>query len=273
MSSLNDISRVAERIERDAWLDLFAAAPDHVRERLGLASTAVAGMGLIGCRALPITELNRGMALGIDNDLSRDDMERAVAWLDANATAWALQIAPVGSSDLVQDSIHDRALVATGAGWAKFVWTDGTTEPLQTDAHVGRAEGLKAAEFGETVANGFGLPAECGDWFASLVGRPSWHCFLATVDGKAAGGGTMYVRDNAAWLGITGTLPEYRNRGIQRGLLYARTKAAIAMGADLQTNETGQPNDRGDTGFSSYRNQERAGFNRIYVRPNFKRAQ
>jgi GNAT superfamily N-acetyltransferase len=273
VSSLIDTRRVAESVERDAWLDLFAAAPDHVRERLGLASMKLASMGLIGCRALPITELNRGMAIGIDSKLSRDDLERAVAWLDANATAWALQVAPVASSDLVKDYIQDLALVASGAGWAKFVWTDGTTEPLQTEAHVSRAESAKAPEFGATVAEAFGLPAECGDWFASLVGRPAWHCFLATVDGKAAGGGTMYVRDNAAWLGITGTLPKYRNRGIQRSLLYARTKAAIAMGADLLTNETGQPNNRGDAGFSSYRNQERAGFNRIYVRPNFKRAQ
>ncbi|NDV89253.1 hypothetical protein GTW51_21560 [Aurantimonas aggregata] len=273
MSSLQDINRVVEMIERDAWLDLFAAAPDHVRDGLGLASVAYAGMGLLGCRALPITELNRAMAVGIERELLREDLEAAVAWLDANATAWALQVSPIVRSEIVRDYTNDVPLVATGTGWAKFVRTDAASTPLRVDAQVTRADRASAAVFGRTVANGFGLPAECADWFATLVDRPSWHCFLATVDGEAAGGGTMYVRDNAAWLGITGTLPIYRNRGIQRGLLDARIKVAVAMGADIQTDETSQPKDREDPGFASYRNQERVGFRRLYVRPNLKRPQ
>lgn len=273
MSGLQDIGRAAELIERDAWQDLFAAAPDHVRDDLGLASMTIAGTGLLGCRAIPITELNRAMAVGVERELAREDLDTVIAWLDANATAWALQVAPFLQSDVVRAYADDASLTATGAGWAKFVRTDAALEPLRSDAQVDRADAASAVTFGKTVANGFGLPAQCADWFAALVDRPSWHCFLATVDGEAAGGGTMYIRDDAAWLGIAGTLPAYRNRGIQRSLLDARVRAAIAMGTALQTNETGQPNDRDDPGFSSYRNQERAGFSRIYVRPNFKRTQ
>ncbi|NDV89382.1 hypothetical protein GTW51_22240 [Aurantimonas aggregata] len=80
-----------------------AAAPGHVRDRLGLANTTIAGMGLLGCRALPITELNRATAVGIERELLREELEAAVAWLDANAPAWALQVAPIVTSEIICD--------------------------------------------------------------------------------------------------------------------------------------------------------------------------
>jgi GNAT superfamily N-acetyltransferase len=265
------IERSAELIERDAWLDLFAATPDHVRESLGLASTTVAGMGLLGCRAIPITELNRAMAVGIEGELSRDDLNEAVAWLDANATGWALQVAPFVTADVVQAFLAQVSLTAAGTGWAKFARTDGASEPLRGTMEVARVDAASAASFGSAVAGGFGLPAPCADWFAALVDRPSWHCFLAIADGTVAGGGTMYVRDDAAWLGIASTLPAFRSQGVQRSLLHRRIAAAAEMGARVETSETGQPGEGQEAEFPSFRNMWRAGFERLYVRPNFKR--
>jgi GNAT superfamily N-acetyltransferase len=270
-SKMGAIERSAELIERDAWLDLFAAAPDHVRESLGLARTTVAGMGLLGCRAIPITELNRAMAVGIEEEPSRNDLDEAVAWLDANATGWALQVAPFVTADAVQAFIAQMSLTATGTGWAKFARTDEASEPLLGTIEVARADSASAASFGSAVAGGFGLPASCADWFAALVDRPSWHCFLAVADGTVAGGGTMYVRDDAAWLGIAGTLPEYRNQGVQRSLLQRRNAAATEMGVRVETSETGQPGEGQAAEFPSFRNMSRAGFTRLYVRANLKR--
>jgi GNAT superfamily N-acetyltransferase len=265
------IKRSAELIERDAWLDLFSAAPDHVREGLGLASTELAGMGLVGCRAIPITELNRAMAVGIDGEPTREDLKAAVTWLDANAAGWALQAAPFGMADVVQAFIAEESLTATGTGWAKFARTDGIPEALQGPIEIAQADAALAASFGSAVAGGFGLPTPCADWFAALIGRPSWHCFLAVVDGTVAGGGTMYVRDEAAWLGIASTLPAFRNRGVQRSVLDHRITVAVEMGVRVETSETGQPGEGREADFPSFRNMRRAGFDRLYVRPNFKR--
>jgi GNAT superfamily N-acetyltransferase len=271
LNSLLDLAPTAELVERDAWLDLFAAAPDHVRAGLGLASTAVAGAGLLGCRAIPITELNRAMAVGVEREPSRDELARMTEWLDANATAWALQLAPMVRSEVIHDYAEDLSLIETGAGWAKFLRIGDASEPIKARAQVSPAEVASADAFGRSVAGGFGLPPLCADWFASLVGRPGWHCFVATVDGETAGGATMYLRGGAAWLGIAGTLPAYRGRGIQRSLLEARVNASTNLGVRLQTSETGQPGDPDEAGFSSFRNQARAGFSRAYVRPNLKR--
>lgn len=42
---LEDTDRIAELVERDAWLDMFDAAPADVREALGLANSKIAGIG------------------------------------------------------------------------------------------------------------------------------------------------------------------------------------------------------------------------------------
>jgi GNAT superfamily N-acetyltransferase len=272
---VEDVHQVVELVERDAWLDLFGAAPEHVRQSLGLQSVTIAGMGLLGCRAIPITELNRAMAVGVQDVPSRDDFDAVLTWLDTHASSWALQIAPNANARGVPDYLEKASLARTGAGWAKFVRTEGVPalEPLGVEVQVETVGAAAADVFGKTVANGFGLPADCAAWFAALVDRPQWQCFLATIDGEPAAGGTMFVRDGAAWLGIEATLPAYRGRGAQRSIVARQVSAAVGMGARVQTCETAQPANRNDPGFSSYRNQERAGFTRTYTRPNFKRAE
>jgi GNAT superfamily N-acetyltransferase len=113
---------------------------------------------------------------------------------------------------------------------------------------------------------------ECAEWFAALVGRPGWYCFLATIDGEPAAAAAMFIRDGAAWSGMSTTLPKYRVRGMQSAMISARLKEAAARGVTWVTSETGQPTVEDDAGFSSYRNQKRAGFERAYIRLNLKRA-
>ncbi|MFZ3483555.1 hypothetical protein [Sphingomonas sp. 3-13AW] len=264
---------LAELVERDAWLDLFDAAPQSVRESLGLVSATIGGMSVLGCRALPITELNRAMAVGVERAPSREELDAAIKWLDAYAMSWALQVAPTTKASAIHETLRFEGLAPTGSGWAKFVRTEGAPalEPLDRKVQVEAVGPAVAEMFGATVAGGFGLPKDCATWFAVLVDRPSWRCFLATIDGQPVGGGTMFVQGGCAWFGIEATFPAYRARGVQQHIIAEQVRAAAAMGAHLQTCETGQPTHRDDPGFSSYRNQERAGFTYAYMRPNYKR--
>jgi len=270
---MKNADRLAELVERDAWLDLFDAAPQPVRESLGLAHATIGGMGLLGCRAIPITELNRAMAVAVEGVLSREDLDAAVNWLGSYATSWALQIAPTANAPAIHDALALEGLAPTGSGWAKFLRAEDAPalRPVDRKVQVAVIGPAAAYLFGETVAGGFGLPQDCATWFAALVERPSWRCFLATIDGQPVGGGTMFIRGGCAWFGIEATLPAFRNRGVQQHVIAEQVRAAIAMGARLQTCETGRPVHHTDPGFSSYRNQERAGFTYAYTRPNYKR--
>jgi GNAT superfamily N-acetyltransferase len=88
--------------------------------------------------------------------------------------------------------------------------------------------------------------------------------FLAEVDGVPAGGGMMSIHQGVASLGGTGTLPEFRNRGVQKALLLARFAAAARAGCDLAMVAT-------SPGSGSQRNVERAGFRVVYTRTKFLR--
>jgi hypothetical protein len=57
-------SATLELVEREAWLDLFAAAPDSCTRSLGLKSCRLGTMGLLACREVTITEFNRAMCVG-----------------------------------------------------------------------------------------------------------------------------------------------------------------------------------------------------------------
>ncbi len=274
ISALADLAPLAEAVERDAWLDLFDAAPANVRQMLGLSSGRVADMGLLASTAIPINELNRAMAVGADRQPSERDLDQAIVWLDAHAAVgWALQVADRIEGGETHASLQRRGLQVSGPGWAKFVQRLPAAAPRVEGSalRTSLATADTARVFGSVVQAGFGLPDVTADWFAALVGRPGWQCFVAHVDDQPAGGGALFVAGDAAWGGMAATLPTYRARGVQGSLIAARLAAAYPSGARLLTSETAYSAIEGEPGFSSYRNQARAGSTMLYARPNWKR--
>ncbi len=94
---------------------------------------------------------------------------------------------------------------------------------------------------------------------------PGAECYLARVDGKVAGGGTLAVREGVAGLFGASTLPDFRKRGVQTALLHARLARAAGAGCDLAVC-IALP------GSISQRNMTRRGFATLYTRVKFERA-
>lgn len=86
-----------------------------------------------------------------------------------------------------------------------------------------------------------------------LVGQPNYRCFLAYIDGAAAGLGVLHMKDGAASMANGMTLPEFRGRGIQTALLYHRMRTAAEAGCTLMVSQC-------QAGSISQRNQQRVGF-------------
>ena len=113
----------------------------------------------------------------------------------------------------------------------------------------------------------YGLPEALEPIFAALPGQPGWHCWLALADDEPAGAAALFVADGAGYLGLAGTAPEHRGRGAQSALLAARIERARELGCDAVFTETGEQ--LPDRPSSSYRNIVRAGFEELYVVPNW----
>ena len=160
-----------ELVERDAWLDLFAAAPEDCAQNFGISSRRLGDMGLLASREIAIVEFNRAMCVGIVSLATETELDEASAWLQANAAAgWALQVAPAAQTGAVQDWLHRRAMTASGTGWAKFERRTSPVAQVPTPrVHIRLVNAESADAFGQVVQAGFSLPVATAKWFAALI--------------------------------------------------------------------------------------------------------
>ena len=84
-------------------------------------------------------------------------------------------------------------------------------------------------------------------------------CYLAWIDGEAAGAGTISIHEGLAELFGASTRPAFRNRGAQAALLASRLAEAQRQGCDLAVVHT-------EPGSASQRNVERLGFQLAYTK-------
>ncbi|MBA2264083.1 MAG: GNAT family N-acetyltransferase [Chloroflexi bacterium] len=110
------------------------------------------------------------------------------------------------------------------------------------------------------------MPAEIGRAWEELepyLARAAHHHrFVAEVDGRAVGAGSLHVHHQLGWLRAGSVPPEFRGRGLQRALIAARADHARRIGCDLigaSTIEDG----------ASARNVERLGFRRVATRRSY----
>jgi len=263
-----------ERIEREAWLDMFAAAPGG--ETNEKASARAGAYAAIADRSLPSSEFNRIFGLGVDAPFTEDDLDRAMAWLDTRACRnWSIQLPPLEGAEGIADWMRARGLEPAGTGWARFFRGERAivANPPRTELDIREVTAETGADFGAAIAAGFSFPSTVRAWFSALAGRPGWRIYVAYADGTPAACGALYldIESGWGWLGCDATLAAYRLRGAQTALIHRRVADAMAAGAVALTAETGQPTPGQELNSRSYQNYQRAGFVRAYVRPNFRR--
>jgi GNAT superfamily N-acetyltransferase len=252
---------------------LLARSQSRV-ERVGLAAMAsMYGdrvLDLDGALALRAPEapdwpmLNRILRLGVARPATEAVLDRAMEAM-AGLRYYVTLSADAHPSSLVE-WLRARGFTP-GWGWMQFargvqdVPQAGTAIEL---VEVGRDH---CAAFAQVVRVAYELPEAIAKWLQSIPLRPGWMCLLALADGEPAGAAALYVYEQAGYLGLAGTLPELRGQGAQTALLAARIRRAKELGCDIVFTETGEA--RPDRSSASYRNIVRAGFEELYVVPNW----
>jgi hypothetical protein len=266
-------SGLFELVERDAWLDFFAAAPDHCAQNFGVSSQRLYDIGVLASREIAMVEFNRAMCVGIVAAATETELDEASAWLTTNAApGWALQVAPAAHTRILQDWLGRHAMTVSGTGWAKFTRGISPAAPDRTSFQVRLVNRESADAFGQVVQAGFGLPVATAKWFAALFGRPGWHLYLAYEGETPAACGAAFAQHGVAWFGMDATLTDFRRRGAQTAQISRRIEDGRAAGLLGFTAETGQPPAGHEAAHASYNNYRRGGFTPVYVRPNYKRA-
>jgi GNAT superfamily N-acetyltransferase len=259
-----------EGIERDAWFDLYEAAPVTLRATFGIAQRRLDDGVLLICRGLDNIQFNRLGYLSVSEAVHLETVDSAITAFDIMGVKnWIVHVAQ-GAEELARICAA-RGLTPHPRSWAKFLRDAKPAQAVLTEIEVREIDPDSAQVFGTTAAQGFGMPASTGDWLAAIVGRPRWRCFIGYEGETAVATGALYIDidGDCGWFGIGATLPSHRKRGAQTALLAARINAAIASGCRLLTTETGIPH-AGEARLS-YANIQRAGFAVAYQRPNLHR--
>lgn len=169
-----DLARDLESIERDAWLDMFRAAPNSYVEASGSNFKRLNDAVGLADRGVPITEFNRVFSLGLEKPASLNALDNAVAWLGSNAASgWAIQLSPLAIPHALYDWLRGHGLERSGTGWAKFYRpaSELKMKPRASSLEIRRIDKTLAHDFARVVQSGFGLPEPTAEWFAALVER------------------------------------------------------------------------------------------------------
>ena len=101
------------------------------------------------------------------------------------------------------------------------------------------------------------------DLEAHLAGEAHHHRFIAELEGRPVGTGSLHTHHHVGWLRAGVVMPEARGRGIQRALIGARAAHARALGCDLVGASA-------NAGGVSARNLERVGAQTVAVRGRYR---
>jgi GNAT superfamily N-acetyltransferase len=234
--------------EYAAYADAFRAAPGvaEVAEIGGATCTLVRGLGSrIFNRALDLT--------------STEPLDEIAAFF-GDEPWW------VSDSHGLGDELEERGFVRD-YGWMKF--SRGVSpRQARSDLDVRLLGPDRAEDFAHIVVGGYDLPEWTAPLATRVVGRPDWSCYVAYDGDEPAGAGALFVQDTVGWLGFAATLPRFRGRGAQSGLLAARIEDARKQGCSTVVTETGELQEGRPS--SSYRNILRAGFREAGVQANYR---
>jgi GNAT superfamily N-acetyltransferase len=234
--------------EYAALVDAFEASPQ-------LCEVAeIGGATCVAVRGLDSRMFNRVLNLS-----STEPLEEIAAFY--GETPWW-----VSDSHGVGPELEEQGFVRD-YGWMKFSRGVGPRK-ARSDLDVRLAGPERVGDFAHVVAEGYGLPGWTTPFAANIVGRPGWSCYVAYDGEQPAGAGALFVQDHVGWLGYAATLPRYRGRGAQSGILAARIEGARKQGCSNVVTESAELEE--DRPSSSYRNILRAGFRETGVRANYR---
>jgi len=271
-SSLLLNPQLARRIELAEALSAVECAEtlDRLGHGSGAAVERIAGGFAVYCGAeSPVTQ---AVGLGLDGPVNGEEFDRLENFYRTRNEAVRVETCPLADASLIElfgkrgyrvtefTNVMACSLAAANPSTISPQLSPGITIDKIGPEHFD----LWTLTVGQGFADHFPVTKELLEIMKMFAQGPSSECYLARVDGKAAGGGTIAIRNEVAGLFGASTLPDFRGRGIQTALLHARLARAKAAGCDLAVS-LARP------GGVSERNILRRGFTALYTRVKFER--
>jgi GNAT superfamily N-acetyltransferase len=262
-----ELSRRIETAEAQAAVEC-AEALERFRPGSGAAVRRIAGGFAVYCgKNSPVTQ---AVGMGLDGPVSTAEFDRLEEFYRERNEAVRVETAPLADASFI-GQFGERAYRVTEFSnvMARQVSSADEDSPEPPEGVTIEKAGKDQIDtWVQTVSQGFAeqfpVSQELLEVMKMFALSPKTECYLARVDGKIAGGGTLTLHDGVAGLFGASTLPVARRRGVQAALLQRRLARAAQAGSDLAVS-LAQP------GSVSQRNIVRQGFRVLYTRVKFEK--
>lgn len=258
---------LVEIAETAAFEDLYAAASWEFVQETGLWAERDGGAIALCLPATDAKVYNRVIGLGVAEPAYAEQVDAALAWFQsAGVHTPAFTVTPSAQPSHLAGWLYDRGMQPVDA-LLKFYRDKAPVTAMQTDLTIRAIGPEQAWDFGQVLLEGFGSPDWICGWLCELVGRPEWHIYVAYDGETPAACGALFTRNGVGWLGFGATRPAFRRRGAQGAIMSQRLLDGIAMGCQVFTTETWEP-EPGEAN-ASLNNMVRSGFHFVHRRMNF----
>jgi ribosomal protein S18 acetylase RimI-like enzyme len=240
---------------------LYARAFQKLRPEIGAAEEEICG-GHVIFAGLG-SPIGRATALGLDRPFAAENLDRVEHFYRSHGAPAQIDLCPL-HDPAVFEMCKQRGYSIVELNNVLYRPLDGNEKfpgtPVNCSIRRGRPE--EARELGAIVERAFfpdGAPEPFRDLLTPLYQMEDALTFAAAVDGKAVacGVGLLIPKHRIFALCGAGTAIEFRRRGLQTALLYARLAAAAEAGCEHAVVVT-------QGGSASQRNCERMGFRVAY---------
>ncbi len=243
-----------------------AEAMQQLTPEVGTAVLQVAGGYAVYCGAnSPVTQ---AVGLGLNGPVSAEEFDRLEEFYFSRNEPVRAETCPLADASLFA-LYRER-----GYGVTEFsnvmvrAIERGERWPEPEGVEIWKASRQEMDLWTLTVAQGFAENYPVTEELIRIMKvfglSRGMECYLASVDGKVAGGATLSLRGKIAGLFGASTLPDFRKRGVQTALLRARLRRAEEEGCEIGMS-LAQP------GGHSQRNISRLGFRTLYTRVKFEK--
>jgi GNAT superfamily N-acetyltransferase len=220
--------------------------------------------------------LSQAQGLGLSGPVAESEIERMEDFFRARGTVTQVEVASLADPSLLVLLSRRGYQILEQTHLLVVLLEPGKSRPAEIKAQPG-SEGMTSGKVQVSKVR----PGELRPWAEAVMrcffeepeepppvllegaiamgSIPSATGWMARVDDRIAGGGSLIIHDGLALICGDGTLPAFRGQGVQSALLSARLDQGRQAGCDLAVICT-QP------GSGSQRNAERQGFSVVYAR-------
>lgn len=208
---------------------------------------------------------NRVIGIGLDEKVT-DSLIKDIKnfYKENNKNKFFIQASPVENNTIIRDLILQNG-GEHRSNWAKLVKIPEAKKINNSDISIRELHEQDYEYVASLLLRSFSFPEELRPFCIYAFGKPGWTNYVAMLDDKIAGTGSLFIRDGIAEIGIAATVEDARGKGVQSALIHYRENIAFEKGCRYLYVETAEPTDTAP----SYRNMIRLGFTELYRRPNY----